>query len=244
MPTKAKLLIYPWTGLGIGLLVACVAWDFRFPEPARFLTCLSLAMLGSTFKVKLPGMQGTLSIGFVLCLIAIAQLTLTEALAVGVFCTLVQCVWRPGTRPTILQVLFNVSTLVVQVILAFLVLDGVRGSGGALIPGLVIAGVVFFVVNTVLVSLVLALMNGQSAISIWQNCHRWTFPYYIAGAMLAGFVTVYSEGSGWPLAYALLPITYVLYTCYESWIVARAQHESPIPAGEARQCPEAGRAGD
>src|SRR5260221_197659 len=185
MSTKAKLLIIPWIALGIGLLVAALALDFRFPEPARFVTCLVLALLGSTFKIKLPGMQGTLSISFVFALIAIAQMTLTESLVVGVLATLVQCFWRTRKRPTPVQVLFNVSTRVASVVLAFGVLDALRNSG-ALIPGLVVAALLFFIVNSGLVSLVLALLNSQSAVSIWRNCHRWAFPYYVAGAVVAG----------------------------------------------------------
>src|SRR6266404_9514854 len=123
MPTKAKLLIFPWIAIGIGLLVAALALDFRFPVPARFVTCLVLAVLGSTFKVKLPGMQGTLSISFVLALIAIAQMTLSQFLIVGVVATVVQCYWRARKRPTPVQVLFNISTLVVSVALAFGLLD-------------------------------------------------------------------------------------------------------------------------
>ena len=230
MTTKAKLLIFPWIVAGMGLLVATVAWDFRLPEPARFVTCLALAMLGSTFKIRLPRMQGTISINFVIVLIAMAQMTLTEALLVGVSGTLVQCLWRTRTRPKLVQVLFNVSTLAVSVILAFVVLDALRNSG-ALIPGLVVAAVLFFIVNSGLVSLVLALLNSESAISIWRNCHRWAFPYYIGGAALAGLVTVYSELCGWRLAYAMLPLMYMLYYCYESWIAAQAQDESPVTAG-------------
>jgi hypothetical protein len=230
MPGKAKLLIFSWIIAGIGLLVATLAWDFRFSEPARFVSCLALAMIGSTFKIRLPRMEGTLSINFVLVLIAIAQMTLTEVLIVGVSGTLVQCVWRTRTRPKLVQVLFNVSTLTVSVVLAFVVLDALRNSG-ALIPGLVIAAVLFFIVNSGMVSLVLGLLNSQSAISIWRNCHRWAFPYYLGGAALGGLVTVYSEVCGWRLAYTMLPLMYMLYYCYESWIAARAQDESPIAAG-------------
>jgi len=230
MSTKAKLLIFPWIVAGIGLLVASLAWDFRFPEPSRFVTCLALAMLGSTFKIRLPRMQGSISINFVLVLIAMAQMTLTEALVVGVAGTLVQCVWRTRTRPKLVQVLFNISTLTVSVIIAFVVLDALRNSG-ALIPGLVVAAVLFFIVNSGLVSLVLALINSQSAITIWRNCHRWAFPYYIGGAAVAGLVIVYSEVCGWRLAFAMLPLMYMLYYCYESWIAAQAHDESPITVG-------------
>jgi len=230
MPTRAKLLIVPWIVGGMGLLVATLAWDFRFPEPARFVTCLVLALLGSTFKVKLPGMQGTFSISFVLALIAIAQMTLTESLVVGVAATLVQCFWRTRKRPTSLQVLFNISTLVVSLVVAFGVLSVLRNAG-ALIPGLVVAALLFFVVNSGLVSLVLALLNSQSAVSIWRNCHRWAFPYYIGGAVVAGLVTVCTQVCGWRLAFAILPLMYLMYSCYQSWIVERAQEESAITVG-------------
>jgi hypothetical protein len=230
MPTRAKILIFPWIAAGSGLLVASLALDFRFPEPARFVTCLVLALLGSTFKIRLPRMQGTFSISFVLALIAIAQMTLTEALVLGVLATLVQCYWRARKRPTLLQVLFNVSTLVVSMVLAFGVLNALRDSG-ALIPGLVMAAVLFFVINSGLVSLVLALLNSQPAISVWRNCHRWAFPYYVGGAAVAGLVTVCSQVCGWRLAFAMLPLMYMLYSCYESWIAARAPEGSRLVVG-------------
>ena len=88
-------------------------------------------------------MQGTFSISFVLALIAISQMTLTEALIVGVFATLVQCLWRTRKRPTLLQVSFNISTMVISAVLAFVVLNRLRDSG-ALIPGLVIAAVLLY----------------------------------------------------------------------------------------------------
>src|SRR5258708_9244735 len=162
-------------------------------------------------------MQGNISISFVIALIAIAQLTLSESLVVGVLATLVQCFWRTRKSPTLVQVLFNISTLVVSVILAFGVLDAVRNSG-ALIPGVVVAALLFFIVNSGLVSLVLALLNSQSVVSIWRNCHRWAFPYYLGGALVAGLVTVSSQVCGWRLAFAMLPVMYLMYSCYQSWI--------------------------
>jgi hypothetical protein len=230
MPTRAKLLIIPWIVAGIALLSGALALDFRFPEPARFVTCLVLALLGSTFKIRLPRMQGTFSISFVLALIAIAQMTLTESLVVGVLATLVQCYWRTRKPPTPVQVLFNISTLVVSVVLAFGVLNALRNSG-ALVPGLVVAALLFFIVNSGLVSLVLGLLNSQSVVAIWRNCHRWAFPYYIGGAVVAGLVTVCSQVCGWRLAFAILPLMYLMYSCYQSWIAARAQDESAITVG-------------
>src|SRR5258708_31208158 len=132
----------------------------------------------SLWKIEWRLGQGLVLTYGALALNAIAQMTLTESLVVGVLATLVQCFWRTRKRPAPVQVLFNVSTLVVSIVLAFGVLNALRNAG-ALIPGLVIAALLFFIVNSGLVSLVLALLNSQSAVSIWRTCPRWAFPNYV-----------------------------------------------------------------
>src|SRR5258708_33177610 len=180
-------------------------------------------------------MQGNISISFVIALIAIAQLTLSESLVVGVLATLVQCFWRTRKSPTLVQVLFNISTLVVSVILAFGVLDAVRNSG-ALIPGLVVAALLFFIVNSGLVSLVLALLNSQSVVSVWRNCHRWAFPYYIGGTVVAvrgaSLVRVGGRGGGFPIFF--LPPFFLFLFLYIGFISAPTR--APAPARVWSNC--------
>lgn len=218
MPAKAKLFVTATSAAGALVLAACLAADPSFPEPARFLHCLVLALLASTFKIKLPRMQSTIAVNFVLFLIAVGQLSLTETLVIGAASTILQVLWRPKTKPKVVQVAFNASTTTISLALAFWATETFRGAGGK-VPGLVVAAGLFFFVNSGLVSLVLALLNSQSPIAVWRNCHRWAFPYYMAGSVIAGLVTLYSDVVGWQQALAMLPLIYMLYTCYDSWMV-------------------------
>src|SRR5258708_36559241 len=90
--------------------------------------------------------------------------------------------------------------------------------GPAPVPGLILAGIVFFVVNTWLVAVVLGFLSGDSALDIWRRCHRWSFPYYVAGAVLAVIISAYAQVSGWSTALAMLPGAYLLYSYYDTYV--------------------------
>jgi MASE9 protein len=222
MSTKAKTLIAVTIVAGCAVLLATLATaPPRFPEPARFVHCLVLALLASAFKIKLPGAQQSIAANFVLFLIAMAELPIEQTMTIAVLSAVLQCLWRPRTRPKTIQVLFSASSTALGIALAFQASAPLRNSG-ALIPALVVASVVFFVVNSGLVSIVVAFVQGKQAMSVWRNCHRWAFPYYLAGSVIAGLIATYSSVYGWPKAFAMLPLLYLLYTCYGEWIKAQA----------------------
>jgi len=217
MRTNAKVYIAAVLCLGIGALLASIAADPRLTESGRFIHCLVLAILASTFKIRLPRMQSSISLNFVLFIIGIGALSLSETLVMAVVATVVQSLWRPRTHPKIVQVLFNVSALSLSIFAAYMVTAQMR-TAAALVPGLILAGVVFFVVNTWLVSLVLSFLSGDSALDVWRKCHRWSFPYYVAGAVLAVIISAYAQVSGWSTALAMLPSVYLLYSYYDTYV--------------------------
>src|SRR5258706_8551946 len=213
MRKHAKVYIGGVLSLGIGMLLVSIIADPQIPHPARFIHCLALALLASTFKVRLPGMQSSISLNFVVFIIGIGALSLVETLLVAVSATLVQSLWRPRTRPKAIQVLFNAATLSIGIFTADMITAPLR-NGPGYVPSLVIAGMIFFVVNTWLVSLVLAFLKGESALKTWRTCHRWSFPYYAAGAALAVVISAYAQVGGWTTALAMLPFVYLLYSYY------------------------------
>jgi hypothetical protein len=217
MRTRAKVYIGSVLSCGVGLLLASIIMDPRIPHPARFIHCLVLAILASTFKIRLPGMQSSISLNFVVIIIGIGALSLGETLVIAVFATAVQSLWRPRTRPKTVQVLFNISTLSISISIADLVTAQLR-NGPGFVPSLVIAGTIFFVANTWLVSIVLALLSGDSPLNTWRTCHRWSFPYYAAGAALAVIVSAYAQVGGWTTALAMLPFLYLLYSYYDTYV--------------------------
>jgi hypothetical protein len=49
---------------------------------------------------------------------------------------------------------------------------------------------------------------------VWQQCYLWSFPYYLAGAAVAGRVMVSSRNVGWASSLLILPIMYLVYVFY------------------------------
>jgi hypothetical protein len=91
-----------------------------FRPSALFWTCVVTAVAAATLKIRLPGVDGTFSLGFVGSLIAIQHLSFAEALAVGV----VQSPWNPSQRPLPMQVLFNSANLANSTAVAYAVYRG------------------------------------------------------------------------------------------------------------------------
>jgi len=203
--------------LGTAIVIGCVAVDPHLPQTARFLQFLVLAILASTFKIRLPGMEGTISLNFVMYLIGISALTLTETVLMASAGTLVQAVWRSKKRPQALKTLFNVSTLVISVAGAHFASQQMRQEQTQ-VPALVVAATVLFVLNSWLVSLVVALSSGESAMSIWRNCNQWTFLYYLMGAGISALVIAYSRVAGWEQALAMLPAAYLMYSYTDGYV--------------------------
>src|SRR6058998_3638611 len=108
MPARARVYITLVIGLGgVTLLNGLLHWEC--PNPLRFLVYFLVALLGSGFKVSLPGIFGTISANFLFVLAGIVYLSLPETLLLGCASVLVQCYWRAKLRPKPVHVLFNLG---------------------------------------------------------------------------------------------------------------------------------------
>ena len=224
MPAKARLYIGTTISLGLALLAASLVWFRECPDVARYLACASLACIASTLKVRLPGLHGTISVNFVFILMGIARLSLAETLTLGVIATVVQCFWRSRIKPRFVQVLFNVAALVVSTTAAYATAHMVPGPAN-LILALAPAATVFFVLNTGMVSLVLALISDRRVLSVWRQCHLWTFPYYLVGAAIASQVSISGQNANWRLSLLLLPLMYLVYWYYSFYVSSQTARQ-------------------
>jgi hypothetical protein len=226
MPTNAKLYIGASVALGYSLLAGTLIWFSQFPDLARYLACLSLGCIASTMKVRLPGLHGTISVNFVFILMALTQFSLVETLTIAFAATLVQCLWKPKTRPKVVQVLFNSSTVVISTALAYLAARAVPGQNHPFIA-LAPAATVFFVMNTGMISLILALISKTTLLAVWKQCHLWAFPYYLVGAAIAAAIEQSSQTVGWRFSLVALPVMYLIYAYYKICVTS---HETQAQA--------------
>jgi hypothetical protein len=217
MPIRAKVYISSTIVTGIAVLAGCLLLKWQFPDGSKYFGYLFLACAGSTLKIYLPGIRGTMSINFLFILMAITELTLAETIALGAAAALVQCYWRPRKPPVFVQVLFNISTLVTSIAIAFSVSHAVVQEENLPVQ-LAVAVCAYFVANTGMVSLVLSLTEEQPFAKVWRQCYLWSFPYYLVGAAISGAITFSSRTVGWKPSLLILPLMYLVYSYYRLYL--------------------------
>ena len=224
-----RALIYAWTTVAVGTTVlACAALQWQSSNAAAFMVCLGLAVFASTFKVKLPKLTCTVSPGFVFTLVAVATRSWSETVAIAAVCGLVQCLWRPKTRPGALQVAFNTATLAIAGGMAHAVPRGLTVMGGAdvLVVVLGAAGVTLLVSNTLMVSAILCLLNQAPIYAVWRSVQLWTAPYYLAGGVLASVWARTELSATAGITILAAASVYLLSVCYHELSSIASQRTS------------------
>jgi len=220
MPSLAKAYIATIAAVATAVLaVVALRWN---PENfLRFLLFFTLAMVASAMKIRLPGFRTTISINFVFILMGIALSSFGETVLIGLGGALVQSLWKTQTRPKAMQVLFNAACLTVCTAAAFWVSHSVPPMLGlsSIAAMMVLGACVYLLLNTGLVSLVISLAEGRSLKEIWSSCYEWTFPYFLAGAAVAGLASAASHGTNLGVALLVVPAMYLVYVYYRMHIV-------------------------
>lgn len=199
------------SALSYGALQIHPLHQFWFP------TLLAIALVASRLKLKLPGLNGTMSVNLPFILIAVLELGLFEALMIALASTVAQCFPKDRGRPKAVQTLFNVSTMAVAVCLAGRIFQSrMQVSAGWLSEPLflVLAGTTFFLVQTIPVATIISLTEGGSALRIWSSIFHLSFPYYVLSAGVTSLATAASNLIGWQIPLLVLPVMFGVYQSY------------------------------
>ena len=218
MPVRAKIYIIATLLLGSAVLAFAIRHGHS-NDPVKFLCYLLIAILASTMKVRLPGIEGTMSVHFLFVLLCVMELSLLETLVIGCAAALVQTLWKPKRRPEFVKLAFNLgmtSNAIGFTYLAYHV--SARYLVGSLSLLLVVAACAYFLSNTVPVSIVIALSEERSLRKIWTETFFWSFPYYLVGAAVVGFIHLAKRYVGWQSALLVLPVMYWLYRSYHLYL--------------------------
>src|SRR5215469_6616243 len=146
------------------------------------LAVLGLAAATSRMKVKLPGINGNMSVNLPFLLTAVVSLSAVEAVVISCVSTAVQCWPRKGAKFNPQQMTFNLSMMAFATGLASLMFhaDWLRGvPWSSTTMGLILATITLFLGQTVPVAAIVAVSEGKSAAQIWASLAHLSFPYYV-----------------------------------------------------------------
>lgn len=196
------------------------------------LAVLALAAATSRMKVKLPGINGNMSVNLPFLLTAIVNLSAAEAVTITCVSTAVQCWPKKNAKFNPQQMLFNLSMMAFASSAASLMfhadwLNRTDWSSSTL--ALVVATATLFLGQTAPVAGIVAMSEGKSAGSIWWSIAHLSFPYYVVSVGITSMVQEMSSHLGWGLTLAVFPVMYGIYRSYRVYFSQMAESMRPEP---------------
>ena len=209
------------------------------PHSLFALAVLGLAVSTSRMKVKLPGVNGNMSMNLPFLLTAAVNLSAVEAVLITLISTTVQCWPRNGLRFNPQQMSFNLSMMAFATASASLMFHAAwlaRLQWSANPVGVASATLVLFLGQTAPVAGIIAISEKKSASETWSSLALLSFPYYVVSAGMTSMVQAVSAHLGWELALAVFPVMYVIhrsYKLYFSGMVENMRSEILVKAAGA-----------
>jgi hypothetical protein len=226
LPKAARIYLAIVIAAG-GSLIWAALLQFQTQDWLRFASYLALAVVASTLKVRLPGLKGTLSPNFVLLLVAVSQLSLSETVLIAMVAAAVQSLWRPKHMPKLEQVLFNAAAVSLGSGLAFVFCNQAMAGWTvhSLLGRLVLATFVLYGCNTLIIAAMLCLVERRPLHHSWQLCHFWSFPYYLVGTAVAAMMTATTTPTGWFSALPIASLMILVCVSYRTHVAQLARQQ-------------------
>ena len=236
LPNSAKMLIGAVAICGSAVLVRGL-WGWGHVDSVRFASFLVVAVVAALFKVKLPGMNSSMSVNMPFILLGVAELSLPEALLIGCASTLMQCLRVAQNRRNPVQIVFNVFTVANAAAVAWVLFNRQHADANFALSSLMmtLAAAGFLVANTVPVAAILSVVEQKNIAKVWRQMFLLTFPYYLLSAGVCAIVSAAGHYLGWQAPVVALPVMYAVYAsyrhCFQTHLDAKAPTGAAVAAG-------------
>jgi hypothetical protein len=224
------------TFIGAMMLAAAVTASYAVfashsLHPYFALAVLALSAATSRLKVKLPGINGNMSVNLPFLLTAVVNLSAAEAIVIACVSTAVQCWPRKNAKFNPQQMAFNLSMMAFASSVASLMfhahwLSHMQWSSNTL--GLVLATATLFLGQTAPVAGIVAVSEGKAAGIVWWSLAHLSFPYYVVSVGITTMVQAMSSHLGWGLALAVFPVMYGIHRSYRLYFGQMAETAKPM----------------
>jgi len=196
------------------------------------LAILALAAATSRMRVKLPGIEGNMSVNLPFLLMAVLSLSAVEAVLIASVSTVVQCWPQSSTKIRPEQMLFNVSMMAFATSMANLIWNAgwLAKSSWASLPVVLLATTAaFFLGQTVPVAGIIKLTQGAGMRSVWMSIAKLSFPYYVLSTGVTSMLNLASHRFGWQGALVVFPVMYGIHHSYRLYFGREGEVVRPSP---------------
>ena len=202
-------------------VIARSLWFWKSEHPWLYVGFLVMAVLSSALKVPLPGIKGTMSVGYIFVLLSLIQFSQSETMLLTLGASLVQCLWRPKQAVRVVEVLFTVSSIATALAIAQMIyfLPATTGmTTGVPALKLMLAAAVYFLLNTISIAIAIGLTSGKFIGQVWKECYLWSLPYYLLGASIIAAIQYFAPRIGLQLPLLGTPIIYGIYRSFRLYV--------------------------
>lgn len=220
-PTARTYVAVVCVAGAIALTTALV--HLRLDRPGLFAALLVLAIATSAAKIALPLGQGksTLSLSYTINFWALLTLGFAQTACIAALSAWWQCTVRVHRRNPPYRIAFSVASIVLTVSLASLPLAIVAphpADLASLLYATAAVAPVYFLLNSTLVGMAVALSTRERFQSMWAREFLWSAPAYLVGASIAA-AAAYAAEPGWSGWLALLTAPlYLLFRSYDTFV--------------------------
>lgn len=197
----------------------------------EFVGLLLAGALSSRLKIKLPGLNGNMSVNLPFIFIAITQLSMAEALVVAGVSVFIQTVPKAPHKFVMIQAAFNLATAVAAASLAWHAFRSAAALDQNPAFSLVLSCTTHLLASTLPVAIIISLTDRRDAFRTWYEIFHLSFPYYLASTGLASIAAGVGAHASIPMLVGLVFVMFVTYRSYRLYFDAlRVQRASAKPA--------------
>jgi hypothetical protein len=197
------------------------------------LAVLALAAATSRMKIKLPGIEGNMSVNLPFLLMAVVNLSAVEAVFIATVSTVVQCWPQANGKLKPEQMLFNVSMMAFATGMANLIWNAAKVSWASESLMLASSTTAFFLGQTVPVASIIKLTQGAGMRRVWLSIVQLSFPYYVVSAGVTSMVNLVGHRFGWQAALVVFPVMYGIHHSYRLYFARAAEALRTAPLARA-----------
>ena len=185
-----------------------------------FVVLALLAIVGSALKVRLPGLDATISINFLPILLAAVMLSSAEVVMIAAASGITQCLVRARKKPHAIQVGFNAANLAISAWVANGITTWLTQPWMPQIATIAaaVAATIYYVCNAVLLCGLICAMQQKPFGVIWSRTYWLSLPYYIAGSALVFASADVALRVDWRPALLILPMILLGHRFYSRWV--------------------------
>lgn len=239
--------IYLWAICLLGLGAVLLSQLIPFPQAQtsyyELLVFIALAVIAGGKKVSLNRQRkeeeaGSMSLGFALTFATLLHFGPGEAVLVALAGCVSSCLFPKRQPPH--QFLFNLGLSAVEALIGGTVFALLNGWGLKVNPVasfVAVAGssLTFFAINTFGVAIMISLFTKEQVGKLWKENFLWTAPSHFASACVGAIGALFFIGSGSAVLLFVLPVAYLVYQSYVTYIGRATEKQKHIEALQQKQ---------